>query len=686
LRQDENYSSSRPFTCRKTGFLLNSPCIAEIHNTMRLKCGQFKIANWLLLPIDTTKNNKMNISTLNNIVYSTIENATNNDWFADNNVADADNINAGENLQNINKIRPFVTPSQITPNSQESSIPFVETNVLANGIDSQTLLPADYMNDFFIDQSPFVTDQIVTAKTPVAPIPHSPPPSHPTPPSPSISTLLPSDQVAGIDWDVFRVEREISRTLYNNGLEEIPQLAFDLADNNSRNTIEVGEVKKTEADVNLILPASDQLSSQSFDSSAVQSSYFTGGFREFDVVSIRREFPILSGRVHGRPLIWFDNGATTQKPRVVIERLRYFYEHENSNVHRGAHDLAARSTDAYERSREVVRKFLNASSSNEIVFVRGTTEAINLVSAAWGRDNIHAGDEIVISYLEHHANIVPWQVLASEVGAVIRVIPVNSDGDLLISNYTDILRNGKTKLVAVTQVSNAIGTITPTEEIVKIAHQFGAKVLVDGAQSVPHFPTDVQMLDADFFVFSGHKIFAPTGIGILYGKESILNSMRPYQSGGGMISDVTFERTSYNPAPSRFEAGTGNIADAVGLGAALDYVGAIGLESIRQYEHRLLEYALAELNQIAGVRIIGNAANRAAVISFLLEGFTTDEINKILATEGIAVRAGHHCAQPILRYFGLESTVRASLAFYNTFEEIDFLVKIIKNIAKKSQW
>jgi cysteine desulfurase/selenocysteine lyase len=404
--------------------------------------------------------------------------------------------------------------------------------------------------------------------------------------------------------------------------------------------------------------------------------------RDFDLVSIRNDFPILSEQVHGKPLVWFDNGATTQKPRAVIERLKYFYEHENSNVHRGAHDLAARSTDAYEKARETVRGFLNASSANEIIFVRGTTEGINLVAAAWGRDNIQRGDEILVSHLEHHANIVPWQLLIQETGAVLKVIPVDENGDLRLDEYTNLLKSGKVKLVAVTQVSNAIGTITPTEEIVRLAHQFGAKTLIDGAQSVSHIPTNIQIIDTDFFVFSGHKIFAPTGIGVLYGKEALLNSMRPYQGGGGMISDVTFEKTEYQPAPGRFEAGTGNIADAVGLGAALEYVSSIGIESIRQYEHRLLEYARSSLEFVSGIQIIGNPRERAGVVSFVHDKLSTEEINKALAVEGIALRAGHHCAQPILRRFGYENTVRASLAFYNTKDEIDFFVKTLSNIVK----
>ncbi|MDR3110021.1 MAG: cysteine desulfurase [Planctomycetaceae bacterium] len=455
------------------------------------------------------------------------------------------------------------------------------------------------------------------------------------------------------DEDVQQVWREISKTLYDTGYEKTTGLSKPPKSGTS-------------------VPAPD---------SYIQPKVATT--RDFDVTAIRRDFPILSEMVHGKPLVWFDNGATTQKPTAVIERLKYFYEHENSNVHRGAHDLAARSTDAYENSRETVRKFVNASSVNEVVFVRGTTEAINLVAATWGRDNVHAGDEVLISNLEHHANIVPWQLLAQETGAVIKIIPVDSNGELLLNEYTNLLKSGKVKIVAVTQVSNAIGTVTPAEDIVRLAHQFGAATLIDGAQSVSHIPTNVQLLDTDFFVFSGHKIFATTGIGVLYGKEELLNAMRPYQGGGGMIADVTFEKTVYQPAPGRFEAGTGNIADAVGLGAALEYVGSINIEAIRQYEHRLLEYTRQLLTPIPGLRIVGNPRERAGVISFVHDKHSTEDINKALAAEGIALRAGHHCAQPILRRYGLESTVRASLAFYNTFEEIDFLVKTLTDYVTK---
>ena len=398
-----------------------------------------------------------------------------------------------------------------------------------------------------------------------------------------------------------------------------------------------------------------------------------------DVETIRRDFPILGRTVHGKPLVWLDNAATTQKPQAVIDRVSYFYQHENSNIHRAAHELAARATDAYEGARNTVARFIGARSAEEIVFVRGATEAINLVANTFGRQNIGAGDEIIVSQLEHHANIVPWQQLAAEKGAKIRVIPVDDDGQIRLDEYQKLL-NEKTKLVAITQVSNALGTITPVKEIVDLAHRAGAKVLVDGAQSVSHLRVNVQALDADWFVFSGHKVFAPTGIGVVYGKAAILEATQPWQGGGNMIADVTFERTLYQPAPNKFEAGTGNIADAVGLGAALDYVERIGLENIARYEHALLEYATHGLRTVPGLRIIGTARDKASVASFVLEGFKTEEVGKALNQEGIAVRSGHHCAQPILRRFGLEATVRPSLAFYNTCQEVDHLVATLKRL------
>jgi cysteine desulfurase/selenocysteine lyase len=399
----------------------------------------------------------------------------------------------------------------------------------------------------------------------------------------------------------------------------------------------------------------------------------------FDVSAVRRDFPILKEKVNGHQLVWFDNAATTQKPQSVIDRVSYFYEHENSNIHRAAHELAARSTDAYEKARDTVAKFLNASSSDDIVFVRGTTEAINLVAQSWGRQNIQKDDEIVITWLEHHANIVPWQMLCSETGAVLRVAPVDEDGQVILQEYQKLL-NAKTKLVSFTQVSNALGTVTPAKQMIEMAHRVGAKVLLDGAQSVSHLRADVQVLDCDWFVFSGHKIFAPTGIGALYGKPDVLESMQPWQGGGNMIEDVTFEKTIYQPAPARFEAGTGNIADAVGLGAALEYVSRLGIENIARYEHELLVYAMDKLNSIQGLRLIGTAPDKTSVLSFVLAGHSNQDIGVALNKVGIAVRTGHHCAQPILRRFGLESTVRPSLALYNTHEEVDHLVDSVRKI------
>ena len=401
----------------------------------------------------------------------------------------------------------------------------------------------------------------------------------------------------------------------------------------------------------------------------------------FDANLIKKDFPILSEKVNGKPLIWFDNAATTQKPKSVIDRIAYFYEHENSNIHRAAHELAARASDAYEAAREKVKVFLNAGSVNEIVFVRGATEGINLVAQSWGDNNLVAGDEIVVSNLEHHANIVPWKRLADKKGLKLRVIPVDDDGQILLDEYAKLL-NSKTKIVAFTQVSNALGTVTPAKKMVEMAHGVGAKVLLDGAQSVSHMKVDVQDLNADWLVFSGHKLFGPTGIGVLYGKEDLLNDMQPYQSGGNMIQDVTFEEIKYHKAPNRFEAGTGNIADAIGLGAAIDYVSKIGINAIGQYEHYLLEYATKLIKEIPGVRLIGTAANKASVLSFNLQGYTNDEVGQALNKEGIAVRTGHHCAQPILRRLGVETTVRPSLAFYNTTQDVDKFIETLWELKK----
>ena len=395
--------------------------------------------------------------------------------------------------------------------------------------------------------------------------------------------------------------------------------------------------------------------------------------RPFDPQFIRRDFPILQEQVNGRPLVWLDNAATTQKPNAVIDRVSYFYRHENSNIHRAAHTLAARATDAYEGAREKVRRFLNASSTREILFVRGATEGINLVAKSWGHRNVQKDDEVVITWLEHHANIVPWQMLCAEKGACLRVAPVDDDGQILLDEYEKLL-SPKTRLVSFTQVSNALGTMTPAYQMVQMAHRYGARVLLDGAQAVSHLPIDVQSLDCDFYVFSGHKVFAPTGIGVLYGKPEVLAETPPWQGGGNMIVDVTFEKTTYQPPPGRFEAGTGNIADAVGLGAAIDYLDHIGMPNVARYEHELLVYATREMLRVPGLRIIGTAKEKAGVLSFVLEGFRTEEVGAALNREGIAVRSGHHCAQPTLRRFGLETTVRPSLALYNSFEDIDAMV------------
>ncbi len=404
----------------------------------------------------------------------------------------------------------------------------------------------------------------------------------------------------------------------------------------------------------------------------------------FDVAAVRRDFPILAERVNGHALAWFDNGSTTHKPQVVIDRLQRYYSSENSNIHRAAHALAARATDAYEGAREQVRQFIHAPEAAEVIFQRGATEAINLVARSWGGQHVGAGDEIIVSHLEHHANIVPWQQLAAAKGAILRVIPVDDSGQLELDAYRKLL-NHRTKIVAVTQVSNVLGTVTPVKRIVALAHAAGAKVLVDGAQAVSHLRVDVQDLDADFYVFSGHKVFGPTGIGVLWGKRAVLDAMPPIQFGGNMIADVTFEKTAFQAIPNKFEAGTGNIADAVGLGAALAYVSRIGIENIGRYEHALLDYVTARLRDIDGVRLIGTAADKASVVSFTLDGYTTQDVGHALNEEGIAVRTGHHCAQPILRRFGVETTVRASLAFYNTFDEIDRLASAVAHLARQRQ-
>ncbi|HVJ84211.1 MAG TPA: cysteine desulfurase [Caulifigura sp.] len=415
-----------------------------------------------------------------------------------------------------------------------------------------------------------------------------------------------------------------------------------------------------------------------FGRSAPSSAYAS---RPFDVQAIRRDFPILHQRIHGKPLVWFDNAATTQKPQCVIDAIKNFYERDNSNIHRAAHSLAARSTDAYEKARDKVRQFLGASSPNEIAFVRGTTEGINLVARTWGQKFLGPGDEILLSNLEHHANIVPWQMVAKERGASIRVIPVNDRGEILLHEYQSLL-GPKTKFVGLTQASNSLGTILPVAEMIQMAKRYGARVLIDGAQAVCHMPVNVQELGCDFFVFSGHKIVGPTGIGGVYINPDLHHVLPPWQGGGNMIRVVTVQETSYADVHARLEAGTPNIADAVGLGAALDYVTMLGLPNIAKYEHELLEHATERLSRIDGLRLIGTARDKVSVLSFVLKDRKTEEVGRLLDLEGIAVRAGHHCSQPSLRRFGVETTVRPSLSFYNTHEEIDRLADALRRLQR----
>jgi len=399
----------------------------------------------------------------------------------------------------------------------------------------------------------------------------------------------------------------------------------------------------------------------------------------FDVKRIREDFPILKQKVHGKPLIYLDNAATSQKPAQVIEAILRFYTHDCSNVHRGVHLLSERATEAYEGTRTKIQRFLNASDSREIIFVRGATEGINLVAQTYGRQNLKLGDEVVITGLEHHSNIVPWQIICAERGAFLQVVPINDRGELMLEEFEKLL-NVRTRLVAVAHVSNALGTINPVRQIVEMAHARDVPVLVDGAQAAPHMKVDVQELGCDFYTFSGHKVFGPTGIGGLYGKAELLEAMPPFQGGGDMISSVTFEKTIYNVIPYKFEAGTPNIADVYGLGAALDYVDRIGLANITSYEHALLSYATEAIQQIPGVKIIGTAREKAGVISFVLEGVHAHDVGTILDREGIAVRTGHHCAQPVMDRFGVPATVRASLAFYNTKQEINALAAGIQRV------
>ncbi len=394
--------------------------------------------------------------------------------------------------------------------------------------------------------------------------------------------------------------------------------------------------------------------------------------KHLDIAKIREDFPILDQRIRGKRLVYLDNAATAQKPKAVIETIRRFFSTDYSNIHRGVHVLSDRSTKAYEEARGKAQRFLNAAESREIVFVRGTTEAINLVAHSFGHKYVAKGDQILISEMEHHSNIVPWQILCEASGAQLRVIPINDRGELRMDEYQKML-NARTKLVAVTHVSNALGTVNPVQEIIAMAHHRGVPVLLDGAQAVPHTAVDVQALDCDFYAFSGHKLYGPTGIGVLYGKAKWLEAMPPYQGGGDMISSVTFEKTTYNKIPYKFEAGTPNIAGAIGLGAAIDYVQAAGLDRIAAHEHDLLRYAEEKIGRMPRVRLIGTAKDKAGILSFVLEDVHAHDVGTILDQEGIAIRTGHHCAQPVMKRFGIPATARASFAMYNSREEIDAL-------------
>ena len=399
----------------------------------------------------------------------------------------------------------------------------------------------------------------------------------------------------------------------------------------------------------------------------------------FDVEQVRKDFPVLSQTVNGKPLVYLDNGASSQVPQAVIDRTSKYLAEEHSNIHRGVHYLSQHATTAYEAAREKVKRFINAPDVNCCIFVRGTSEGINLIAHSYGKGFINEGDEIIVSQMEHHSNIIPWQVAAEERGAKLRVIPMNERGELVIEEYEALL-NERTKIVAVTHVSNALGTVNPIKEMIATAHKFGVPVCVDGAQSVPHFPVDVQDLDADFFVFSGHKMFAPTGSGVVYGKREWLDKMPPYQTGGSQIRTVSFEKTTYAPLPAKFEAGTPAIAAGIGLGAAIDYLNSIDFEAAAKHEHELLEYATKRLSDIPEVTIIGTAAEKASVISFTIADIHPHDIGTILDQQGVAIRAGHHCAQPVMQFFDVPATARASFAFYNTKEEVDTLVDSIQKV------
>ena len=410
-------------------------------------------------------------------------------------------------------------------------------------------------------------------------------------------------------------------------------------------------------------------------STAIHQTGF--GSAALDIERIQRDFPILDQTIHGKKLVYLDSAATSQKPRAVIDAIVRYYEHDNANIHRGVHTLSVRATEAHDEARETVRRFIQAADANEIIFVRGATEAINLVAQTYGRANVGAGDEVLITAMEHHSNIVPWQILCEEKSAHLRVVPINDAGELELDAFEKLL-SPRTRIVAAAHVSNALGTVNPLRKIIQLAHAHDVPVLVDGAQAIPHLPVDVQALGCDFYVFSGHKVYGPTGIGVLYGKEEILAEMPPYQGGGDMISSVTFEKTTYNVVPYKFEAGTPDIAGAIGLGAALEYISRLGMDRIAAHEHDLLVYATEKVGALPGVRLIGTARERAGVLSFVMEGIHPHDLGTILDREGIAIRTGHHCAQPVMDRFGIPATARASFAVYNTRQDVDALVDGIR--------
>jgi len=418
--------------------------------------------------------------------------------------------------------------------------------------------------------------------------------------------------------------------------------------------------------------------------SSTVSSAVSRRASSFDVERVREDFPILHQEVYGKPLVYLDNAASAQKPRAVIDAIRWYYEHDHANIHRGLHALSERATAAYEETRGKARRFLNAPEEREIVFTRGTTESINLVAASYGRHVLRPGDEIVLSVLEHHSNIVPWQLVAEATGAKIRVVPMNERGELRLDEYEKLL-GARTKIVAITHVSNALGTVNPVRRIAAAAHAAGARVVIDGAQAAPHLAIDVREIDCDFYAFSGHKAFGPTGVGVLWGRAELLEEMPPWQGGGEMIRSVSFEKTTWNRIPHKFEAGTPDIAAVIGLGAALDYVSAIGFDAIGAQEHALLEEATRRVSALAGLRIIGTAREKAGVLSFTIEGIHPHDIGTILDREGVAIRAGHHCAQPLMEILGVPATARASFAFYNTLSEVDILVAAIEQVIEVFQ-